>query len=506
MEKKKQEKDVLLMRDEKTGEVRVVAGLKGDGTPNLTDATAKNSPAFLHFDRHGDVLDNFFKNFYLQCKEPSRFGFYRIAADQAEQLVEVMKDLLKDPEANKEMLASHKVDTSKYTSQQTTAQEQPKQEDMEQKKEPAPQQEQQPAEGKRRGYEPIDESKIDWADIETRYGVRREDLEKSGDLKKMLNYGKSDLVNVSPAIGGERFPTEARLSFKRQEDGSVSLTPHFIRKEPDFKQEYKGHTFSEEDIKNLKATGNMGRKVELLDKATGELVPSYVSLDRQTNELTDIAANKVRIRDKIGETTLTKTEQDLLRTGAPLHGKEIQLADGRKFRTTLQVNVEQRGVEFVPRGRQMRQENNGNNTRRQYRGNRREETPEENKRNWQMPDGSIKPIAKWKNIDFTPQQKDDYLAGRTVKLENVLDRKGKPATMYLKFDREKGRPFAYRRNPDTAQKVAPSNESRTQVAVNSEGKTNEATKKVKEPLTKGQTAPKENQQRKQQPRRKGVTM
>ena len=44
-----------------------------------------------------------------------------------------------------------------------------------------------------------------------------------------------------------------------------------------------------------------------------------------------------------------------------------------------------------------------------------------------------------------------------------------------------------RQNPDNAQKVAPSNESRTQVAVNSEGKTNEATKNLKEPLQKGQT-------------------
>ncbi len=60
------------------------------------------------------MLENFFKNFFRQCKEPSRFGFYRIAADQAENLLEVMKQLLKDPEANKELLAPHKVDTSDY--------------------------------------------------------------------------------------------------------------------------------------------------------------------------------------------------------------------------------------------------------------------------------------------------------------------------------------------------------------------------------------------------------
>ena len=35
MAKKKDEKDVLVVRDEKTGEISVVAGLNADGTPCL---------------------------------------------------------------------------------------------------------------------------------------------------------------------------------------------------------------------------------------------------------------------------------------------------------------------------------------------------------------------------------------------------------------------------------------------------------------------------------------
>ena len=44
----------------------------------------------------------------------------------------------------------------------------------------------------------------------------------------------------------------------------------------------------------------------------------------------------------------------------------------------------------------------------------------------------------------------------------------------------------------------PSNESRTQVAVNNDGKTNEATKNLREPLQKGQTNPKDARQQQQQ--------
>ena len=521
MAKKKDEKDVLVVRDEKTGEISVVAGLNADGSPKRIPAKAENAQSFLQFDRHGDVLDNFFKNFFRQCKEPSRFGFYRVAADQADKLLEVIKDLLKDPDGNKEMLAPHKVDTSGYEKkvqeeQSAEKQEQPeqkqddepkKQEEMEQKNEQnqeSPQQTQ-----GNRGYQPIDESKINWQELEEKWGVKRDDLEKSGNLDRMLNYGKSDLVRVSPNFGGEAFELDARLSFKRDGEGNVSLVPHFIRKEQKL-DEYKEHKFSDDDRKNLCETGNLGRVVDLVDRETGEIIPSFVSIDRKTNEITDVSASKVRIPERIGKTEITKQEQDMLRAGLPVRDKLIERKDGRKFVTTLQVNVEQRGVEFVPgTGRSPRAVQTQENKEKQAQGteNTANTNKEQRRNTWTNADGSIRPISKWSGVDFTEQQKADYVAGKAVKLENVTDKQGFHATMYIKFNPEKGRPYRYDTNPDNAQKVAPSNESRTQVAVNSEGKTNEATKNLKEPLRKGQTAPKDTAQQQQQKRNnKGMKM
>ena len=515
MAKKKSEKDVLIVRDEKTGEISVVAGLDADGSPKRTPAKAENAQSFLQFDRHGDVLDNFFKNFFRQCKEPSRFGFYRVAADQADKLLEVIKDLLKDPEGNKEMLAPHKVDTSGYEKkvqeeQSAEKQEQPgqkqddepkKQEEMEQKNEQNQENPQQAQSN--RGYQPIDESKINWKELEEKWGVKRDDLEKSGDLDRMLNYGKSDLVRVSPNFGGEAFELDARLSFKKDGEGNVSLVPHFIRKEQKL-DEYKEHKFSDDDRKNLRETGNLGRVVDLVDRETGEIIPSFVSIDRKTNEITDVPANKVRIPERIGKTEITKQEQDMLRAGLPVRDKLIERKDGRKFVTTLQVNVEQRGVEFVPgtgrspRTAQKQEAKSDTSQNQTHSGENAANTTKERRNTWTNEDGSIRPISKWSGVNFTEQQKADYVAGKTIKLENVTDKQGFHATMYLKFNPEKGRPYRYDTNPDNAQQVAPSNESRTQVAVNNEGKTNEATKELKEPLQKGQTAPKnENQQRQQ---------
>ena len=516
MAKKKDEKDVLVVRDEKTGEISVVAGLNADGSPKRIPAKAENSQSFLQFDRHGDVLDNFFKNFFRQCKEPSRFGFYRVAADQADKLLEVIKDLLKDPDGNKEMLAPHKVDTSGYEKkvqeeQSAEKQEQPeqkqddepkKQEEMEQKNEQNQENPQQAQSN--RGYQPIDESKINWQELEEKWGVKRDDLEKSGDLNRMLNYGKSDLVRVSPNFGGEAFELDARLSFKKDGEGNVSLVPHFIRKEQRL-DEYKEHKFSDDDRKNLRETGNLGRVVDLVDRGTGEIIPSFVSIDRKTNEITDVPANKVRIPERIGKTEITKQEQDMLRAGLPVRDKLIERKDGRKFVTTLQVNVEQRGVEFVPgTGKSPRtaqtQETKGDTSKSQAQGGENAaQTKKEQRRNtWTNEDGSIRPISKWSGVSFTDQQKADYVAGKAVKLENVTDKQGFHATMYIKFNPEKGRPYRYDTNPDNAQQVAPSNESRTQVAVNNDGKTNEATKNLREPLQKGQTNPKDARQQQQQ--------
>ena len=663
-QKKKKQEDVLVVRDEKTGEISVVAGLDARGYPKRAQAKAEHSQEFLRFDRHGDAIDNFFKNFYRQCKEPTRFGFYRVAADMVEALLPVIKDLLKDPVANAELLAPHKVDTSAHQQaeeQQTTeeakkenagteteeqqateevkkenaeteteeqqaaeeakkenagteAEEQQAAEEVkrenaeteteeqqnaeEAKKENAEteaegqqaaeakkenagteteeqqaaeevkkenagteaeeqqaaeeakkenteennveqqtnekmekmklkNQEQQPQAAESQavqGQEPaqdgqaqaktqranlIADGDVDWKELE-RFGVKKENLSEK-DMKALMNYGKTNLVTVNPTFGGDSYELQARLSFQKTEDGKMKLAPHFVRHEPRLDIPYNGYTFTDEDKKNLKQTGNLGRLVDVADTKTGEMRPSYISIDRLTNEIVDIPASKIRIPDRIGLTELLKPEQDILRAGLALP-KEVTLKNGRKFEAVLQVSAEKRDVEFVPEHLwQGQSQRRGNGQEKKQKSQETPDTPgqqqkeagsqengQRSNRSWTNEDGSIRPIGKWKDDKFTEQQKADYVAGKVVVLANAKDDQGQPCTKYLKFDREKGRPLTYSANPDLAQTVAPSNESRTQLAVNNEGKTNEATKHLKEPLTQGQTAPKDDTQKQQQ--------
>ena len=62
---------------------------------------------------------------------------------------------------------------------------------------------------------------------------------------------------------------------------------------------------------------------------------------------------------------------------------------------------------------------------------------EQRRNTWTNEDGSIRSISKWSNVNFTDQQKADYVAGRAVRLENVTDKQGFHATMYIKFTRKR---------------------------------------------------------------------
>ncbi|MEH2863663.1 DUF4099 domain-containing protein [Segatella copri] len=532
--KKSDEQDVLVVRDEKTGEISVVAGLSRDGTPKRAPAKAENTPDFLRFDRNSDLMDSFFRNFFRQCKEPSRFGFYRIAADQVENLLGVMKELLKDPEANKEILSAHKVDTSNYekeakqsegqaketassddasktqanTEKENVSSEQTneKKNDMEQKPEQtATGQKSQTASDAKQNL--ISGNDVNLQELGAKYGIDFNSMNEK-DMKALLNYGKTGLVIVKPTFGGEQIEIQARLSFRKDDNDQLQLVPHFVRNEPKLDVAYKGYTFTPEDKKNLLQNGNLGKIVDFPDKNTGELRPHFISIDRLTNEIVDIPTNKVRIPDTIGKTPITKDDKRVLYSGIPLR-KEIELANGRKFTPLLQVNVEQRGVEFVPGSTRQAQGQKQNGDKKQT-ADKQEQKAEgdvggqkkqQDPNHWLNEDGTIRRLNTYFKKELTEQQKDDYVAGKTIEIKEVPNKNGSGTyTAYVKFDFDKMQPRSYRNNPDIkqAKEQIPTNENKVQVAVNEQGKTHEATKHTKEPLSPGQSAPKNEKQQKEQ--------
>ena len=485
MEQNQNYEEVLIARNNETGQVGAVTGQNPDGTPKMTDVKSAKLSDLVKFTKGQNPLEAFLSNFMRQAKNPTTFGFFKVPADRYESVGMAMADFMQKPEENAEILKDFKVEMPQQTQSETQAQTQLDADEQKPIEQMPPAQENTQAEHSK--YQTIDESKIDWANLKEKWGIDRDELAKSGDLKEMLYNRKSKLVTVTPTFGGEKFPIDARLSFRTDAAGNVKVVPHFIHREPKLDQEFEGYKFTKEDKDALKYTGNLGKVVELTG-ANGEKVPSYVSLDRLTNEIVSVPVKDVYIRDTVGQTKLTIPEVMQLKEGKALPPKEIEGKNGQKYTVVLQVSADRKSIEFVPGG-----------ARKQELSEKNGQTQTQQQSSWLTKDGKIKPITKWAGVPLSPQQQEAYVKGEVVEMKNMIDKQGQSCTVYLKFNPDKQRPNTSLNDP----RVKVAEESRTQKAVNNDGLTNEATKNISDPLQKDQTVPKDDAQQKQQRKPKG---
>ena len=322
----------------------------------------------------------------------------------------------------------------------------------------------------------IDESKIDWKQLDN-LGLTRERLEQSGELDKMLNWQKSDLVTIAIPMGDTTIYTDARLAFRTDGEGNIGLAVHPLRKEPQLDFPYMGHKFSPEEKEQLLATGNLGKTIEITPK-NGEPFAAYISIDPQTNELIALRADRVNIPKEIKGVTLSDAQYKDLVEGKAVKVEGMTAKSGKSFNATLQVNAEKKGIEFIFENKQ------GLKERQQH--SQQQGAPH-----------------KLCGLELSDKQREALDSGRTLYLKNMVDKEGQPFNAYVKMDKEQNRPRFYKWNPDKKQEtgkekvVAVAEEHKTQIAVNNQGKTNEATKNVNEPLKSGQTQPTAAQKQKQ---------
>ena len=490
MEQNQNYEEVLIARNNETGQVGAVTGINEDGTPKMADVKSAKLSDLVKFTKGQNPLEAFLSNFIRQAKNPTTFGFFKVPADRYESVGMAMADFMQKPEENAEILKDFKVEMPQQTQSEAPEQKPAEAQATQTAEQPNPVMGNGTSAGNTQQYhhyQAIDESKIDWANLKEKWGIDRDELAKSGDLKEMLYSRKSKLVTVTPTFGGEKFQIDARLSFRTDAAGNVKVVPHFIHREPKLDQEFEGYKFTKEDKDALKYTGNLGKVVELTG-ANGEKVPSYVSLDRLTNEIVSVPVKDVYIRDTVGQTKLTIPEVMQLKEGKALPPKEIEGKNGQKYTVVLQVSADRKGIEFVPGG-----------ARKQELSEKNGQTQTQQQSSWLTKDGKIKPITKWAGVPLTPEQQAAYVKGEVVEMKNMIDKQGQPCTVYLKFNPDKQRPNTSLNDP----RVKVAEESRTQKAVNNDGLTNEATKNITDPLQKGQTVPKDDAQQKQQRKPKG---
>ena len=94
MENIQEQPEVLIARNNETGQVGAVVGQNPDGTPRMADAKTAKLSDLVKFNKHQNPLEAFMSNFLRQAKNPSLFGFFKIPADQFDKIGPAMSDML----------------------------------------------------------------------------------------------------------------------------------------------------------------------------------------------------------------------------------------------------------------------------------------------------------------------------------------------------------------------------------------------------------------------------
>lgn len=464
--------DTLLALDKKKKKVELVNGVDANGDLITADPKTKKSNQFIRIDRGGDIFSNFITNFISQLRDPTDLSFFKIselgAMQTARELQEYVdkaspKELktLEDYEIIIQNSLTHK-NQNKMATRSTETENQTQHENPQYR------------------YQP---EQIDWQ-IMAKFGLNQEKLTKMNVLDRLLRGFKSHkLVPVTINLGNAVSRMDVRLSLQTNDSGQVLINLHGIRKEPDFKMKFLGHEFSEQDKENLRNNGNMGRVVDLINPKTNEIIPSIISKDRLTNELVALNTNYMKIPNEIKGIKLNDEQKQTLREGKALYIEGMTSSKGDPFNASVQFNAEKRYVEFlIDPNRKLDQIHSRQHV------------------------VSDEPQKVFRGKELTDLQFENLREGRSVYLSGLIDQKGNRYNGYVTFSKENGTTdFSFQNPAKLVEQVKPDEAHKTQVAVNSEGKTNEATKNVKEPLQSAQKDPVNKKQAEQQQKTKQPT-
>lgn len=453
--------DILLVFDKEKKKIQAVTGVDQNGNLKTVDPLKKNQNQFMRVDRQGDLFSNFFQNFFSQLRNPTNFKFFKVPAPLAVDTAKELEKQLVNPTPELEkMVKQHEVkppeiiiNKNENKNHMETTQTNPETSEYK--------------------YKP---EQIDWETL-NHLGLSKEKLEKMNLLDPLLKgYKTNELVPVTLNLGTAVTRMDARLSLKSSDEGEVALMIHGIRKTPNLNYPFFGHEFTKEDKDNLLQSGNMGRVVNLVNPKTNEIMPSLISIDRLTNEIVALKTDFIKIPDEIKGAKLSEEQKQTLQEGKPLHLEDMVSKKGTLFDATVQFNADKRFVEFLFD---------------------RNEPNKQSQSNVQNTSQEAPKIFRDKELDNEQYQK--FKEGQTVYITGLIDKKGKEYNGYITFDKQTNKTDFSFQNPDKLkEQVKPAEAHKVQTAVNSEGKTNEATKNSHEPLKSAQTNPDTKKQQEQQ--------
>ena len=404
--------DIVLVLDKMELLIQAVSDINKNGKYSTVPADKEHQNSFLKIDRYATFFENFLKNFWSQLKDPTHFGLFTMKEEEFDkpEVKQAIEDLAegKKTKAVEEFLKKYEITPKNQTEQSINNQNSEAMAKKNQTRQPVVEANDQQQNNQYR----YNESMINWDQLKN-FGLSREYLQERGLLDSMLKgYKTNQLVPINLNFGSAVLRTDARLSLQQSNTGEVVLAIHGIRKQPELERPYFGHIFSEEDKKNLLETGNMGRVVELKGR-NGEYIPSFISLDKMTNEVVAMRAENVYIPNEIKGVQLTDQEKNDLREGKKVYIEGMTAKSGNEFNAHIQVSAERRGIDFI------------------------------------FENDRIFNRTALGGVELTKQQIEDLNAGKAIFVEDMQRKDGELFSSYVKLDEATGRPNYTRYNPDS---------------------------------------------------------
>ncbi len=404
--------DIVLVLDKMELLIQAVSEINKNGKYSTVPADKEHQNSFLKIDRYATFFENFLKNFWSQLKDPTHFGLFTMKEEEFDkpEVKQAIEDLAegKKTRAVEEFLKKYEIIPKNQTEQSINNQNSEEMAKKNQTQQPVVEANDQQQNNQYR----YNESMINWDQLKN-FGLSREYLQERGLLDSMLKgYKTNQLVPINLNFGSAVLRTDARLSLQQSNTGEVVLAIHGIRKQPELERPYFGHIFSEEDKKNLLETGNMGRVVELKGR-NGEYIPSFISLDKMTNEVVAMRAENVYIPNEIKGVQLTDQEKNDLREGKKVYIEGMTAKSGNEFNAHIQVSAERRGIDFI------------------------------------FENDRIFNRTALGGVELTKQQIEDLNAGKAIFVEDMQRKDGELFSSYVKLDEATGRPNYTRYNPDS---------------------------------------------------------
>ena len=404
--------DIVLVLDKMELLIQAVSEINKNGKYSTVPADKEHQNSFLKIDRYATFFENFLKNFWSQLKDPTHFGLFTMKEEEFDkpEVKQAIEDLAegKKTKAVEEFLKKYEITPKNQTEQSINNQNSEEMAKKNQTQQPVVEANDQQQNNQYR----YNESMINWDQLKN-FGLSREYLQERGLLDSMLKgYKTNQLVPINLNFGSAVLRTDARLSLQQSNTGEVVLAIHGIRKQPELERPYFGHIFSEEDQKNLLETGNMGRVVELKGR-NGEYIPSFISLDKMTNEVVAMRAENVYIPNEIKGVQLTDQEKNDLREGKKVYIEGMTAKSGNEFNAHIQVSAERRGIDFI------------------------------------FENDRIFNRTALGGVELTKQQIEDLNAGKAIFVEDMQRKDGELFSSYVKLDEATGRPNYTRYNPDS---------------------------------------------------------